>query len=172
MNQKLDELYLNWLYSKVEPTDPTHSYWKLMMLLFRTRFEWFVDHDGNRARDGQSLRRQFIFDNEVAKPDDAWFKIECSMLEMLVALAERMSLQMDHSIQNTFWRILTNAGLLPYRDENFVEEDVNDILATILDRRYEPNGQGGLFPLRASDQDQRNVELIYQMYAYIMEIYE
>ena len=91
---------------------------------------------------------------------------------MLVALADRMSLQMDHSVKNTFWRILTNAGLLPYWDENFVEESVNDILATILDRRYEPNGQGGLFPLRSSDQDQRSVELIYQMYAYIMEIYE
>jgi hypothetical protein len=37
-------------------------------------------------------------------------------------------------------------------------------------RTYEPNGVGGFFPLENPNEDQREVELWYQMSAYVDDI--
>ena len=52
-----------------------------------------------------------------------------------------------------------------------VEEYVDNIIDTFLDRDYEANGDGGLFPLLAPQEDQTEVELWYQLSAYYMENY-
>lgn len=171
LEAKLDEVYLNWLYSRVdEPGRP--SYMKLMRLMFRTKFEWFVAHDDNRAIDGQNLRREFIFSQRPTGVTDEWEEIDCSFLEMLIALAERMCLQLDIEMSECFWMLLDNVDLLEQDDDNFDRVAVERTLEIVNDRTYMDNGVGGLFPLRNSGRNQRYVELIYQMYAYIMEIYE
>ena len=38
-----------------------------------------------------------------------------------------------------------------------------------INRQYEANGEGGLFPLKGVCEDQREVEIWYQMNAYLYE---
>jgi hypothetical protein len=38
-----------------------------------------------------------------------------------------------------------------------------------VNREYDPDGRGGLFPLDGTHANQREVELWYQMQAYIIE---
>ena len=45
------------------------------------------------------------------------------------------------------------------------------ILNKIIDRGYSRRGVGGLFPLKYSKNDQRKVELWYQMHSYLIENY-
>ena len=50
--------YLEWLSSKVIPdVDKRVSYQKLLGALHETKFIWNVDNDGNRAFDGEKLRK-------------------------------------------------------------------------------------------------------------------
>lgn len=136
--------------------------------LFKSRFEWFVDFDKNRAADGVALRREFAFANNDIKGtfSPEWYAMECSMLEMMVGLSKRMSMQTDNSIDQCFWHIMRNVGL----SQTSSEEDVRVASEKITDRLYNYDGSnGGLFPLKGPEKDQRQVELLYQMYAYILE---
>lgn len=169
MSPQADSRYLTWLYAKVE-IDTGSSHWRLMDILHRTPFNDTFGHDSNRAADGVTLRKRFIEDTGFKGMTDEWLDLECSMLEMLVALAERTSFQLNSDPAEVFWDILGNVELSSYDDDgDFDAEAVQDILETINDRTYESDGYGGLFPLRYPSQDQRNVELLYQMYAYIQE---
>ena len=46
---------------------------------------------------------------------------------------------------------------------------INEAFQMINERSYAFDGYGGLFPLRKPHQDQRNIEIWYQMQAYLME---
>ena len=54
-------------------------------------------------------------------------------------------------------------------DGNFDEIDIR--LSNFMERTYTRNGYGGLFPLTKSKENQRNVEIWYQMSAYLEENY-
>ena len=69
---------------------------------------------------------------------------------------------------------MENLDLRQFSDE--VYEDyidapdlVQERVDVFLDRAYSPDGTGGLFPLHEPDEDQRQVELWYQMSAYLLE---
>lgn len=170
MYDKLDPLYLNWLQSLVIiENSPTYN--ALMSQLFRTKFEYYIAHDENRASDGKDLR--YIFVQEAsAQPSLEWLELDCSMLEMLIALAKRMAFQTDLNIDECFWIMLENVGLRSCIDNaSYDAEYVKNILDNINLRRYYYNGEGGLFPLQKAERDQLEVELLYQMYAYVIENY-
>lgn len=69
-----------------------------------------------------------------------------------------------------FWGMITSLGLQGMNDSNFDMYKVNNILNTFLERKYLPNGRGGLFTLEHPDRDLRNVEIWYQMHRYLGEI--
>jgi hypothetical protein len=48
---------------------------------------------------------------------------------------------------------------------------VNDILYALIWRTYDPDGSGGFFPLLHSKKDQRQIEIWYQMHAYVRELH-
>lgn len=169
MSPQADSRYLTWLYSQVE-IDTGSSHWRLMDLLYRVPFDDSFRHDSNRAADGVVLRDRFMEETEFYHTSEEWREMHCSMLEMLVGLSERMSFQLNSDTAECFWDILGNVGLSSYDDDgSFDAESVQDILERINDRSYEADGYGGLFPLRSPGKDQRDVELLYQMYAYIQE---
>lgn len=173
MNKPLDELYFEWLYSQVGSIDvnphETATYWGLLRLLFTKEFVWFVPNDDNRAEDGKELRTEFSHDL-VTKIEQSWFKLGCSMLELLIAIARRLSFETDGEARVWFWHLINNIELKEYDDSSHIDElSVNEILDTVIWRTYRSNGQGGLFPLRRADKDQRNVELWYQLSAYLLE---
>lgn len=180
MDEPLDELYLRWLYSQVLPIESKNSsrnFWALLRQLYCTEFVWFVPNDDNRLEDGRDLRQEFLR-SDASLPNDSWDWIQmgCSMLEMLVALGRRLSFQMEGEPRFWFWTLLENVGLDKFNDRFYKTdkqaEEVDEVLQRIIWRNYAEDGSGGLFPLKHPDEDQRKVEMWYQMSAYILEQWE
>lgn len=168
----LDDRYLTWLYSQVAEVKTRKSsktYWDLLRQLYCTEFTWFVPNDDNRAEDGRELRFEWADSENIELPDH-WLRLGCSFLEMLIGLARRLEFQTDESCEHWFWHLINNMGLLGYHDRsNFSEEDVEDRTSAVIWRTYDPDGNGGLFPLRATDRDQRQVEIWYQFCEYLLQ---
>lgn len=173
MNEPLEELYFVWLYElNADPSRRSrrYTYWNLFRRMHTTEFEWHIHNDQARVEDGVDLRREFIIDAEIPYVDDAWFNQGCSFLEMLVALSRRMAFEADSDAPSCFWNMLENISLFGMNDTvKNSAEIIDDALRRVIDRKYEPNGEGGLFPLVHPKRDQRRVELWYQLNAYILE---
>lgn len=169
MDPRLDERYLSWLYAKVErPGMP--PYWQLLDHMFKTPFRWFVANDDNRAADGTALRRDFMFQHGMRELPEDWEGLECSILEMLIALSDRMAFNIDLPQEDCFWHIVDNLGLGASTDNDPIDpEAIEQVLERVNTRTYNSDGSGGLFPLKNPTRDQREVELFYQMYSYIRE---
>jgi len=124
--------------------------------------------------DGTELRDEFLSELSVHEVDPEWYGIGCSIMEMLVALARKASFESDLEASKWFWILIENAGLREFNDATYSPDnaaEVDEILDRIIYRTYEPNGTGGLFPLARSEEDQRKVELWYQLAAYILDTY-
>jgi hypothetical protein len=175
MNQPLDELYLNWLYSQigsVKLRNPSRTYWSLAKQLYTKEFVWIVPNDDNRLEDGRDLRPEFIDDCEISTIDPEWMSLGCSMLEMLVALSRRLSFQDGRNPRGWFWRLIENLDLVHCTDAKYdqeIHDRVDAILEEIIWRTYHSDGRGGLFPLEHPKRDQRDVEIWYQLSAYLIE---
>jgi len=172
-NQPLDESYFVWLYSQVadpEITDPSLTYWKLLKHLFTKEFVWRIPNDENRAEDGKALRSEFIQDLSIDDIDQDWMDMGCSMLELMIGLGRRLAFEDDSEPHYWFWRLVQNLKLDRYRDDvRLLKKPVDTILERVIFRKYESDGKGGFFPLKNPDEDQRNVELWYQLSAYVLE---
>ncbi len=176
MDEPLDELYLHWLYKKIGSVrlkNPARTYWSLARKLYTKEFVWLIPNDDNRAEDGRELRYEFMHDEEISYVDDAWMDLGCSMLEMLIALSRRLAFQTEGDPRSWFWHLLDNLGLEHYTDAYFgvmdYEGELDEKLDSVIWRTYEPDGGGGLFPLRHPHEDQRDVELWFQLSAYLLE---
>jgi hypothetical protein len=172
-DQPLDELYLVWLYSQVadpEVEDPSLTYWELIRCLFKTEFVWTIRNDENRSEDGKELRQEFVNVSGLKGVDPNWIELGCSFLELMVGLSRRLSFEADGEPYYWFWKLLENLELTGYSDDRrFPERRVSAIIDRVLNRRYEANGVGGFFPLERPTEDQRKVELWYQLSAYVLE---
>lgn len=175
MNQPADEAYLKWLYAQVASPrlrNPSRTYWSLLLQMYTTPYVWFVPNDDNRVADGVYLRDEFAHETG-AIATQAWFEMECSVLEMLVGLARRLSFEDEGEARDWFWHLLENLGITPAcADAHFnneIADKVGEALDRVIWRTFRYNGQGGLFPLRHPDKDQRKVELWYQLNAYLLE---
>ena len=108
------------------------------------------------------------YDTRPNWPDD----YECSVLEMMVALSIKCEDIMgdDRFGDRTgqwFWGMIVNLGLGSMTDDRFDELYAEDVINIFLDRRYDPDGKGGLFRIKHCRQDLRNVEIWYQMCWYL-----
>lgn len=177
MNEPLDELYFKWLYNQVASVrhkNPARTYWSLLRHLYTTRFTWTVPNDDNRVEDGRDLRYEFSA-NQGLIPDRDWMALDCSVLEMLLGLARRLAFEAEGDPRVWFWELMDNVELRQCNDSVYtprepgIHEHVSLVLENIIERNYLPNGQGGLFPLAYPPEDQRDVELWYQMSHYLLE---
>lgn len=172
MSEPLDELYLTWLYSQVDTLtkkNPSHTHWKLLKQLYTKEFIWIVPNDDNRLEDGRDLRQEFVEDTNP-DVDSNWMNLGCSMLEMLVALARRLSFETGRPVRNWFWEFLFNLHIVEYTDDSdYPDQDIDEILETVIWRTYDRDGHGGLFPLHRAEEDQRYVEIWYQQSYYLAE---
>lgn len=176
----LDEYY-EWLKEMV---DSSEQYQLLIEALHEKEFRYFVPNDDNRAFEGRQLREQFCDEMNIEYVE-SYFDFECTMLEMLIALSFRCEAIMSDKEFNVkaeewFWKILHNVGLDDFTDDYYVwdafapnwnADEVDDILERIINRTYDKDGSGGLFPLNKSRKDQRKVEIWYQMNVYLVENY-
>ena len=176
----LDERYFEWLYKMigaVSNPNPDRSHWQLAKVLFKTKFLYFIPNDNNRALDGVDLREEFLDQHPGIDFTVDWLEMDCSMLEMMIAIAKRADFESDSGtmlggVGGWFWKLMDNIDLSKYTDSNFTDDSLEEIIRVldrINDRKYKTNGRGGLFPLRRTTEDQRYVELWYQLSAYLLE---
>ena len=154
------------------------SYLKLFNYLHSCKFTYIIAMDSNREEDGVSLRYRFGYENNYPDSMIASFldNKPCSVLEVLVALSMRCE---EHIMGNPdlgnrtgkwFWVMMKNLGLLSNSDEKYVETYVDQVLWVFLNRKYKPNGEGGIFIVEHSTRDLRTVEIWYQMCWYLDSI--
>lgn len=169
----LDERYLTWLYDFIDPSpdrSPTHTYWKLCEQLYKTEFLWFVPNDDNRVEDARELRVHYLSD--IGESDPAWVDLPSSVLEMLIGVAHRAAFETDEVPGFWFWKLIDHLGLIRFTDAEWSPRQAREVRRTtdrLIHRTYQPDGSGGLFPLRNPNRDQRTVEIWYQMSAYVLE---
>jgi hypothetical protein len=166
---------LEWLYSQVADVnaqDPSITFWKLLKQLYTTEFVWLVDHDDNRLEDGRDLRLEFVRETGEHDIDRSWVELGCSFLELMVGLSRKFAFEADSGEPHYwFWHLMENIGLHEYSDawKIFPHAEVEEIVERVIHRLYEPDGSGGFFPLRNPPNDQRRVELWYQLGYYVIE---
>lgn len=171
--------YFQWLCEKMHVDCGADSYWFLMRELHDIPFISIVDHDENRAYDGTSLRERYFAESSWMDNFDA-LDGPCSMLEMLVALSERISFELgdpdygEPRPDRYFWEMMDNLELADLSDSKWDEMDgdfrTRCAIDILLNREYDEDGKGGLFPLKYNNGiNQREIEIWYQMQGYLNE---
>lgn len=163
-----DPGYFTWLIKQTKcRTVNFNDYIKLLTTLHHTEFYSVIPMDQNREEDGYELRFRYY------GVDDRGFP--CSVLEMMIALANRMEtdIMADSDFGNRsgewFWKMIFSLGLGGMSDRCFDQEETDFILNRFLERKYEPNGRGGLFTIKRPDINMRKAEIWYQMNWYLTE---
>lgn len=167
--------YYNWLKDQVVYFTERGTYDMLMRRMYEREYYAIIMNDGNRAADGIHMRR--LYDNVYDTHEEETNNSPCSFLEFLAALAQRMSFIVspagDDNTRNCFWILMTNLGLEDMVDVDYLERGgdmlVDEMIDRINERMYGADGVGGLFPLRYTEENQRNVEVWYQLNYYIRE---
>jgi hypothetical protein len=170
MTDPLDGYYLEWLYALVGRPAENVNHFDLLTMLYSSEFFMLVPNDDNRCGDGLELRREFMREDIPVKVSRAWLSLGCSVLEMMIGVARHLSFEMDGEVGEWFWHLSDNLGLTKYHDKRFDARRVSEIIERLIWRQYEYNGKGGLFPLKAPYQDQRRVEIWFQMESYMLEL--
>lgn len=165
MPRDILEDYLTYLLREYRIED--RKYTKLFQRLFDTPFDPVLEADEARIDDGLEVRGRWY----RSIPD-----FPCSVLEVLLALADRMDSEYvgDPSEEGTndiFYLFLDNLGLLYYTDRRYNDLAIDNILEIWMERRFHSNGDGSIFPLKYTRENQRDCSLWSQMQSYIIENY-
>lgn len=163
--------YFRWLCDRIDCRNHL-KYEKALFDLYCKFFYSLIPYDNNRGLDGLDLRKEYENENHILMLRQDMNR-PCNLLEMLIALSRRMAfilfdpgiIKSEHDEAEYFWLLISNLKL----DTNY-RNNLN-IIEIFLERQYNYNGEGGLFPLKNPKQDQRNVEIWYQMMAYLNENY-
>lgn len=175
--ERINQRYFIWLCNNI--TDARHKsrYQKLLWFLHQSSFTYTHPMDSNRYEDGINLRYAFgyeygIDDVVIATAID---NLDCSILEMMVALARRIEIHiMDDPAKGNrtsvwFWTMVDNLGLRNMDNSHIDISTVKQILARFVDRKYKRNGKGGLFSVQRRDLDMREIDIWYQAMAFLNE---
>lgn len=173
--------YYEWLCDLVTDKYDERTFDILLGVFARTDFEILIPGDMDRALDGIELRMEFDYSSEDQDVYDYMEGAPCSVLEMLIALARRIGYELSGNDPDEpdetgryFWMMVDNLDLSRFDDEHYADipnagKIIEDRLKGFLERDYSYSGDGGLFPLRWPERDQRDVELLYQKNAYLNE---
>lgn len=164
----LNSGYFTWLIKQTKCRSVNYSeYIHLLNTLYQTEFYSVIPMDQNREEDAYNLRFKYFGIDDRGDP--------CSVLEVMVALANRMEtdIMADSDYGNRsgewFWGMIFSLGLGNMSDHYFDQGETDFVLNRFLERRYKPNGQGGLFTVECPRFDMRKAEIWYQMNWYLAE---
>lgn len=171
---RIEYEYFEWMYQIVLGK----GYRKLLSYLYDIPFKFILDMDYNRICDGCDLRYKFGHDAHIPSRviDLKLGNVECSVLEMMVALSLRMEESIlcdpDYGDRTSiwFWEMIKSLGLYHMDDDNFDDQLVCVVIERFMNRDYKPNGRGGLFTVRNARCDMRDVDIWYQMCMYVDNI--
>lgn len=169
----LDSAYFSWLTDQISSyAEERVAYSTLLKTLYETPFDSVDGLDDNRVVDGIFLRKSFLFETGIKNASIEWVQMDCSFFEMLVAISSRMSIMMDYDQEYCFWKMLNNMRLVYSDDEmTYMGSLVVDRIEKVINRSYESNGEGSIFPLQNPPYgwDSTKQEVLIQMYEYIKE---
>lgn len=170
---KLEREYFEWIYSMLFSGDM--SYTRLLAELHQIPFRYTIPMDGNREADGINLRYRFGYELGYADyvVTECLDVRECSVLEMMTALAVRCEEIMERADKSNltgkwFREMLCSLGLIDMDNTRIDISAVSVIVSRFLDREYFQNGKGGLFTV-SKKCDMRTVEIWYQMQYWLDE---
>lgn len=173
--------YFCWLCGKIDFGNKVHEYWQLLGILFYTKYIPILEMDQNRESDGLDYRWIFCSEYDVNLEElNSQLGANCRVLEMMIAMAELISNDelgdrtKGDRTPDWFWRMVKNLGLNPFRDvDGSIDLETRSCITYILHkwiyREFDYNGVGSPFPLKNPPGDERDVELLYQMRAYVQE---
>ena len=163
---RLDIDYYDWLVSQIHIPNGK-DYGDLFARMHNLEFVWTIPNDDNRVQDGADLRYLFADD----KKSDINLPF-VTFLEVLIGLSKRTAFTAGGQPERWAWRLIKNLRLnkmsTPLTEEK--SQAMDDILDAVVWRTYEPNGRGGFFPLKYPHEDQRKIEIWYQMNKYVIEM--
>lgn len=178
---KIKNEYFDWLYKYCCENKISNniSYKKLFMELHDITFDFYLRSDLNRAIDGTDLRYKFanhrpdllriVSIEEILEILDG----PCSVLEMMLALAIRCeeTIMDDPRYGNRtlqwFWGMLKSLGLSYMTDEQYNKDRVDKIIYDFMEKRYTPEGKGGLFYVPGCKKDMTTLDIWSQMFLYL-----
>lgn len=158
-------VYREWLRGLVKLLAPVYHSPSIFNIAWDILYVPTIPNDQNRCQDGMDLRQRYGRETGNGLPPIG----TCRMLEFLIGMAIRLN-EIDYDptmpdkVGPWFWILLDNLGIIE-ADDPWIE----DMLERLNTRDYSFDGHGGLFPLRNPREDQRNIEVWYQMQAYLME---
>lgn len=173
MKDRKTKEYTYWLMSLVSKCSVAVTYTKLFERLFEEEFVSSIARDANRASDGVSLRDRYA--REMGKNANMGDR-PCNLLEMMVALSYRCedSIMLDPTVGENadrwFWLMLANLRLNAMKNEEYDPDYVDYVLYRFAHRQYDADGVGGLFVVKDKTKDMRDLEIWYQMCAYLNEL--
>lgn len=147
------DTYTKWLWQHVAQSD-YYNCRMLMHALNNHEFYWSITNDANRAEDGLSLREYY----NDKYPEERIFEVMssgCTVLEMLVALAQRAEIVMYDTDEGNqtykwFWLFLDNLDIAMLDDHHWSDNNLSyldDVLSIWLERKFASDGQGSPFPV-------------------------
>lgn len=157
--EMLEHNYLMWMYHMIgdgvtnadgEPV----TFYKLFRTLYDMSFTYILIMDENRLHDGLALRTRYA--HETHQYPEIVLKTlrdkPCSVLEMMVALAIRISDIMydsndEHDAKFWFWGMISSLQIdAVASDESYNPDIVRVAIHWFLTRNYPNDGTGSLFP--------------------------
>ena len=177
--------YKEWLFQQIETDEYNRdNYSGLLNILLDVIYEYDIWKDENRAFDGILLREKWQDFFECDGYKENVFTKPCTVLEMLIAICDRISYATDECVEDNsiaywFWILMKNSGLIQFNNAKFerckdkkvinVDLDIRTILQNIMHHNIEPDGFGGFFPLNYPKCNQQKVEIWDQMNSWILE---
>lgn len=165
--------YYQWLLSRISAdpisTDPYSNYQTLLEELYSIPYTWTHELDRNREIAGLQLREEFAYNSGFDQ--SGMEQTPCSVLEMLIALAEYMAEIYGYTLSKWFWEMISNMKLDHFTDGNCNVNQVDGMVNRWLQGNYTRSGDGTPFPLRRFDVDTRRIQLFDMLSAYVNENY-
>lgn len=135
--------YKSWLCALVcnnSEQYKTYQYRKLFNKLFTTAFRYEIYTDGNRYSDGIDLRYRFGEENDIegSAIAEVLDSRDCSVLEMMIALADRFESQImyDEDIGDRtgdwFWAMISSLKLESMTDHVYDKTYVDIVIDIFL----------------------------------------
>lgn len=183
--ERLKTEYLCYLMNRAQiDAEGARGYSILCDMMMEHTFLPILSMDENRCYECRCLRSDFAegYEDDTGDILDGLYGEYGTMMELFVVLSEKIAYEMADSefeagTGKWFKELLQNCGLIKCCNGWFEEDGKNsaeiaDILDVIIYRKFDWDGEGGLFPLRCPKSDQRYAELIIQMNNYIEENYD
>jgi hypothetical protein len=172
----LPDAYFNWLYDQLfkhRDVISRLSYTTMCHCMHQIEFRCIVPFDDNRIAYASTFRNQYLEDSGLSGLELTNLMLpNATMLEVLYGLARQADDMIPIMVPTWFEIFFTNLGLVKYNDEYCLKHNTYPMVRRLVrfnNRDYRSDGLGGIFPLRKSDGDQREVELWRQMGAWMTE---